>query len=199
MNVLVVYAHPDPTSFGSAVRDVAVRGLTSGGHDVTVIDLEAENYQPCLTRADYDAYDDVEARRSDGHHDPEVQRHIEAVRAAEVLVFVFPTFWSGLPAVLQGWIERTMLPGVAFSVTPGGGIRGELGHLRRIIGITTYGSPRLYRWVVGDGGRRTLRQLSRAAGLRCRFQWLALDTLDGRTNTERQAFLADVESRLADR
>ena len=198
MNVLVVYAHPDPNSFGAALRDAAVRGLRAGGHDVTVLDLEAENYEPCLTKADYEAYDEAGMPTGDGHHDPVVQRHIDAVRAADVLAFIYPTFWSGLPAMLKGWIDRTMLPGVSFSVKPDGGVRGELGHVGRVIGITTYGSPRAYRWIVGDGGRRMLRQLRRSAGLRCRFQWLALDTLDGRSEAERRSFLADVESTLAE-
>jgi len=198
VNVLVVYAHPDPESFGADLRDAAVRGLRTGGHEVTVLDLEAERYEPCLTLADYEAYDKIGQLDGDGHHDPVVQRHIAAVRAADVLTFIYPTFWSGLPAMLKGWIDRTMLPGVSFSVKPGGGVRGELGHVQRVIGVTTYGSPRSYRWIVGDGGRRTLRLLRRSAKLRCRFQWLALDTLDGRSNDERRAFLAHVESTLAE-
>ena len=141
MKVLVVHANPDPESFGSALRDAVVRGLKSADHNVTVIDLEAEDYQPVLTRADYDRYDRDGDPSGQGHPDPTVARHIDAVRAAEVLIFTFPTFWSGLPAVLKGWIDRTMLPGVSFSVRANGTIRGELGNVRRVVGVTTYGSP----------------------------------------------------------
>lgn len=196
MQVLVVHAHPDPESFGAAVRDAALRGLAAGGHDTTLLDLEAEAYQPCLTERDYDDYDQIGQPEGPGHHDSAVQRHIDVLRAADVVVFIYPTFWSGLPAMLKGWIDRTMLPGVGFSVKPGGGVRGELRNLRRVIGITTYGSPRSYRWLVGDAGRRTLRLVRRSAGPRCRFQWLSLDTLDGRTDHERRAFLSRVEAAL---
>lgn len=196
MQVLVVHAHPDPESFGAAVRDAAIRGLAAGGHDIALLDLEADGYQPCLTRHDYEEYDRIGQPEGPGHHDIVVQRHIEMLRGADAVVFVYPTFWSGLPAMLKGWIDRTMLPGVGFSVKPGGGVRGELRNLRHVIGITTYGSPRGYRWLVGDAGRRTLRLVRRSAGLRCRFRWLSLDTLDGRTDQERRAFLSRVEAEL---
>ncbi len=185
MNVLVVHSHPDPESFGAAVRDAALRGLEQGGHDVTLLDLEAEGYDPCLTEADLLGIQ------------PDVRRHLDVVAAADVLIFTYPTFWSGLPAMLKGWIDRTMPPDAEFAESVDDRPRGDLGHIRQIVGVTTYGSPRSYRWVVGDGGRRTLRQLRWSAGVRCRLRWLALDRLDGRTHDERSAFLDEVEQSMA--
>lgn len=181
----MVHAHPDPESFGAALRDAAIRGLEAAGHAVTLLDLDAENYQPCPTRSDLVA------------SDPVVRHHIDLVAAADVLVFVYPTFWSGLPAVLKGWIDRTMPPDTDVADAMGTRERAELSRIRGIVGLTTYGSPRSYRWLVGDGGRRTLRRLRWTAGLRCRFRWLALDSLDGRTDAERAAFIVDVEHAMA--
>ena len=76
-------------------------------------------------------------------------------------------------------------------------MRGELGNVRNVVGVTTYGSPRGYRWIVGDGGRRTIRTIRWTCGWRCRMHWLSLDALDGRPDSERRAFLADVEQKLA--
>lgn len=196
MKVLVVHAHPDPESFGAALRDAVIRGLRAADHDVTVIDLEAEDYQPCLTTADYEGYGRNGDPGGSGHPDATVARHIDAVRATDALVFTFPTFWSGLPAVLKGWIDRTLLPGVSFSVRDDGSVRGELGNVRNVVGVTTYGSPRGYRWIVGDGGRRTIRTIRWSCGWRCRMRWLSLDALDGRADSERRAFLADVEQKM---
>ena len=195
VQVLVVHAHPDPESFGAAVRDAALVGLRRGGHEVTVIDLAAENYEPCLTLAELDRYDTQPG--GPGSHDPVVADHLTALRAAEVLVFTYPTFWTGLPAVLKGWIDRTLLPGAAFTVRPNGRVQGELRHVRSVIGITTYGSPRSYRLAVGDGGKRTLRSVRRLCGARCRLRWLALDAMDTRSDAERTAFLADVDAQMA--
>ena len=193
MKVLVVHAHPDPDSFGAAVRDAVLRGLSSAGHQVTLLDLEAEGYEPCLTETDYEHYDTSGPR----HHDPVVATHIATLQEAEALIFTFPTFWSGVPAVLKGWVDRTMLPGVGFSVTPSGRLRGELRQVRHVIGITTYGSPRSYRWFVGDGGRRTIRTIRANCGLRCSMRWLSLDTLDGRPDSDRRDFLDQVEQKMA--
>lgn len=184
MKVLVVHAHPDPESYGAAIRDAALAGLEAGRHDVCLIDLGAEDYQPCLTAAEHDGYPLIGRSGGIHHPDPVVRSHIAAVREAEALVFVYPTFWSGLPAILDGWIERSLLPGV-------------VDHLGLVMGISTYGSPRSYRLVVGDGGKRILRMIRRTAGRRCRFRWLALDTLDGRADHERAAFLRDVETEMA--
>lgn len=193
MNVLVVHAHPDPESFGAALRDAAVRGLTRAGHDVTIIDLEAQDYDPCLSRSEYEHYDTI----GRNHPDQVVADHIAALQRAETLVFTFPTFWSGVPAVLKGWIDRTLLPDVGFSVRLSGRLRGELRQIRHVVGITTYGSPRSYRWVVGDAGRRTIRSIRANCGLRCRMRWLSLDTLDGRPPDDRSEFLNRVEQRMA--
>lgn len=170
-----------------------MRGLATAGHDVTLVDLEAENYQPCLTADELRRYDDLHEQRSD----PVTATHMSALREAEAVIFTYPTFWSGLPAVLKGWLDRTLVPGVAFSVKPNGKLIGELHHVRHVIGVTTYGSPRGYRWIVGDGGRRTIRTLRSNCGFRCRMGWLALDKLDARPDSDRRAFLADVEHRMA--
>lgn len=193
MKVLVVHAHPDPDSFGAAVRDAAMKGLTTAGHDVTLIDLEAEDYPPCLTAEELERYDQLH----DNPSSPAMSAHMSALKEAEALVFTYPTFWTGLPAVLKGWLDRTMVPGVAFSVKPNARLAGELRQVRHVIGVTTYGSPRTYRWIVGDGGRRTIRTVRSNCGLRCRMRWLALDELDARPDSDRRAFLVEVEQHMA--
>jgi len=71
-------------------------------------------------------------------------------------------------------------------------------HIRRIVGVTTYGSPRLYVEAVGDGGRRTIgRALRLVCGRRTRSTWLALHRMDDRTDAQRRAFVATVEAKVA--
>jgi putative NADPH-quinone reductase len=126
-----------------------------------------------------------------------VAAHIEQLRWADALVFVYPTWWSGLPAILKGWLDRTMLPGVAFRLDQRTRkVRGAL-DVQFLVGITTYGSPAWFQRVFGDAGRRTITRTLRLVCPRTtRSRWLALDRLDGRGQDERTAFLGLVEETM---
>jgi putative NADPH-quinone reductase len=193
MHVLVVHAHPSPTSYSRAVCDTAERALRGGGHAVTVLHLDDEGFRPAMSAAERLAY------HSDTPIlDPHVGRHAALVEQAEALVFVYPTWWAGPPAVLKGWLERVLVPGVAFHLDPTTKrVEPALRHVRRLVGISTYGSSRLYVRVLGDPGRRTiLRALRMLCARRCRGTWLALYGMDTSTLEQRAAFLTHVDHEL---
>lgn len=131
--------------------------------------------------------------------DPQVAEHIELLKRARILVFVYPTWWSGLPAILKGWLERTMVPGVGFFLDERTNkVRPGLTHVRRIVGISTWGSPRPYALVINDNGRRVVaRALRMACGWWTRTQWLGLYGVEHSTPERREAFLGRIERRLA--
>ena len=194
MQTLVVWAHPRHESFSHAVLDTAVTALVRAGHHVDVLDLYAEDYQAAMTQAEWTAYSELRAEP-----DATTAAHIALVCAAEQLVFIYPTWWFGLPAILKGWLERTMVPGVAFVLDEQGAVRGNLGSLRRIIGISTYGSARWYGLLIGDAGRRTISRslrLSTPNPLRLRVGWLALHRMDTVDEDGRKAVLERVDRRL---
>jgi putative NADPH-quinone reductase len=194
MRVLVVHAHPSPTSFSRAVCDATETGLQRSGHEVTVVHLDEEGFAAAMSADEHRAY-----------HSPapildvQVARHAALVTAAEALVFVYPTWWGGPPAVLKGWLERVLVPGVAFDFDPvTGKVRPGLQRVRRLVGITTYGSSRLYVRLLNDPGRRIiLRAVRTLCGRRCRRTWLGLYGLDTSTDAQRRAFLAGVTVRMS--
>lgn len=196
MRCLVVHANPTPDGYGAALRDAAVAGLGRGGHEVRIVDLYAEGFRAAMTAEERRCYHDA-----DPILDPQVREHAEHVRWAEAIVFVYPTWWAGLPAVLKGWLERVMVNGVAFRHVPtddGHTVKPHLRHVRRIVGITTYGSGRWFSFLVADGGRRTLlRALYVTAPRRTRRIWLGLYGIEARSPAERQAFLQRVGDRMA--
>ena len=129
--------------------------------------------------------------------DPLVAEHAALVKAADALVFIYPTWWSSMPAVLKGWLERVMVPGVAFVFDDKGKVRPGLSNVRHIVGVSTYGSPRAYVKFVNDNGRRTLtRALRLNTGLRTRRSWLGLYAIDTATAEQREKFLARVEHKM---
>jgi putative NADPH-quinone reductase len=186
MRVLVIHAHPDSESFSHAILAATLDGLARAGHDATVIDLYALDYPGGLSRDEWRAYE-----TNSPVLDPLVAEHVALVRSADGLVFVYPTWWSSVPAILKSWLERTMVMGLAFTLDERTRrIQPGLGHLRHLVGISTYGSPRWYVKLINDNGRRTItRTLRLSTGGKARTTWLPLYTLDGRTPDSRRAFL----------
>ena len=137
MRVVVVVAHPDPDSFSHAIASTATASLTRAGHAVTVLDLYAEEFRAAMS------HDERQAYHSDRPLlDPMAERHAGIVKHAEALVFIYPTWWSTLPAILKGWLERVMVPGVGFVFDDHHRVRRGLTDVRRIVGISTYGATR---------------------------------------------------------
>lgn len=190
MQVLVVHAHPEPQSFNHALAHAAVSALRDAGHDVDVIDLYGSGYQPAMSEAERRSYESDQPVI-----DPVVAEHARLVRRAETLVFVYPTWWSSLPAMLKGWMERTLVMGVAFELDERTQrVKPLLTGVRNIVGVSTYGSPQRYVRVVNDNGRRTLtRALRGCTGLRTRTRWLGMYELDTSTEAQRHDFLARVK------
>lgn len=191
---LVVVAHPCADSFCHAAAAAAERGLVARGIEVDTLDLYAIGFRGAMSPDERRAYES-----DDPISDPMVAEHVELLRAAETLVFVFPTWWSGLPAILKGWLERTLVPGVGFTFDERTGrVRPGLRDVRRIVGISTWGSPRPFALLINDNGRRVMsRALRLACGWRARPRWLAMYRMDTASADERAEFLERVERRMA--
>ena len=194
MQALIVIAHPCRDSFAHAAANAAIDGLQRGGHRVDLIDLYADGFRAAMSREERVAYD-----TDDPILDPQVADHAERLRRAEILVFVYPTWWSGLPAVLKGWFERVMVPGVGFVFDERTGkVRPGLRHVRHIVGVSTWGSPRPYALLMNDNGRRVIsRALRMSCGWRARPHWVAMYGMDTARPGDRRDFLDRVTDRMA--
>ncbi len=194
MRHLVVYAHPVDTSYGAALRDQVLASLQQAGHEVRLIDLYAEGFDPALSRDERLAY------HTPGENEQMVRAHIDQIKWAEALVFVYPTWWYGLPAMLKGWFDRVWVPFVTFSLPESGAIRGLMDNIRRLVIVTTAGSPWWWLKLMGSPGRVTIMRGVRAlCHWRCQKIWLAHYKMDHSTEESRAAFLAKVAERLSRR
>lgn len=192
MRVLVVYAHPVETSFVAALHDTVVATLRGGGHTVDDCDLNAENFDPVLSRQDRLDYHCTTSNRL--RVGPEVAR----LKAAEGLVLVFPVWNFGFPAILKGYLDRVWLPGVAFDINARGNLDLTLRHVRRLGAVCTYGGERWRAALMGDPPRRLVRRMIRAhvaPGAPC--DYLACYGMNHTTPRTRAAFMAAVEQRFA--
>ncbi|MGB6119196.1 MAG: NAD(P)H-dependent oxidoreductase [Mesorhizobium sp.] len=192
MRVLLVYCHPVPESFAAAIRDEAISALGANGHEVRLIDLHAEGFDPVMSADERRHYNDRAPA------DPALAPHIEALKWAEGIVFVYPTWWYGLPAMLKGWFDRVWALKVAFDLAPKGGIVSTMSNIRLVAVFTTCGAPWWQSFLVGQPGRKTiLRGIRVLFGWRCRTIYQAHYLMDVSTPRSRAAYLAKVRSRLS--
>ena len=105
MNVLVILAHPTPGSFNHALAATVAAALRDAGHKVVCHDLCAEGFEPTLTTAEIP---------ENGIVPEHVEIHCRELAAADGLVIVHPNWWGMPPAVLVGWVDRVVRPGVAY-------------------------------------------------------------------------------------
>jgi len=193
MRALVVYCHPKPDSFTAAVRNTVMDGLEASSAEVRLVDLYAEGFEPALSAAELDSYEDTAANAAP------VQGHVELLQWCDTLIFVYPTWWYGLPARLKGWLDRVLLPSVAFLMPDAqhADIRPGLTHIDRIAVFTTCGASRWLTWVIGAPGKRTiLRGVRALCGRRCRTVYAAHYLMDSSTPESRAAHLARVASKV---
>ena len=193
MRLLVVHAHPVPESFNAALFRATIEAATGAGHEVRPLDLCAEGFDPVMGAEERRGYDGPVPPE-----DPDLVRHVENLLWAEGLIFVYPTWLMGQPAILQGWFDRVWRPGVAFHLE-GGRVRPGLTGIRLIGVVTTLGSPRwVWSLLMGAPGRKImLRAPLACTGLRTRTFWMGLHEMDAAPREERERFLARVRDRIA--
>jgi putative NADPH-quinone reductase len=179
MQVLVVFSHPDRTSFQATILAELVDRLKDR-HAVRVIDLYGEGFDPVLGLEGWLAHRQERADEGD------VSAHVAALRDCEALIFVYPTWWYGLPAMLKGWLDRVWRPGVAFSMEGGVFRTHFLPKVRRFAVVTTHGSPGWFiERIVGNPAKRQLmRGLALQFARGARTCWQAIYDVDRRSEAD---------------
>ncbi|MBU0960707.1 MAG: NAD(P)H-dependent oxidoreductase [Proteobacteria bacterium] len=105
MNISIILANPHKESFNHAIAATAVEMLHENGHSVCFHDLYREKFDPLLS---------VEEILKDASLPPEIEKHCEEISTADGIIVVHPNWWGQPPAILKGWIDRVIRPGVAY-------------------------------------------------------------------------------------
>ena len=188
-HALVLFAHPCEESFGAALHREVVDTLTKRGWHVDDCDLYAEGFQPILTPEERRSYHDEPT-----NIEP-VRQYVERLRAADALIFSFPVWNFGYPAILKGFLDRVFLPGVSFKLVDGK-VRPNLTHIRKLAAITTYGGTRLRAFGAGDPPRRHFTRAVWHVTRPEKMRYLALYDMNRATDAQRAAHLARVRREM---
>jgi len=189
MKVSIILAHPDPRSLNHAIAGRARATLLAGSHEVTFHDLCAEKFDPVMPAAEI---------ASSATPPPEIARHCDEIRAADGIIIVHPNWWGQPPAVLKGWIDRVLRPGVAYRFRgddPGAGIPEGLLRARTALIFNTTNTPEQREKAVFHDPLETLWR-NCICGL-CGVQIITRRTFQiviTSTPEQRRAWLAEVET-----
>lgn len=145
MNVLVILAHPNPASFNHAIAQGVAQRLRANGHRVVFHDLYEEGFESVLPAWEIP---------KNGNVDPTIDRYCRELAEADGVVIVHPNWWGQPPAILKGWIDRVIRPGVAYEFREGDGGEGvPIGLLKAkavLVFNTSNTAPERERLVFGD-------------------------------------------------
>lgn len=134
MRTAVIYVHPYDKSFNHAILETLKEALASRGEEYDVIDLYADKFDPTY-------HPEELALFSEGKYlDPLIEKYHSILLAASRVVFIFPIWWSDMPAILKGFFDKTMLPGFGYKVVDGKMAPGLTGVSQTLI-FTTSEAP----------------------------------------------------------
>ncbi|MGG7465764.1 NAD(P)H-dependent oxidoreductase [Plantibacter sp. YIM 135347] len=203
MRVLMVFDHPygaeasenipHRRSFSAAIAAAARRGLERAGHDVDLIDLHRDRFDPVMHEIDLAAW------RQKSVVDDQAADYQSRLKLADHLVFVFPIWWEAMPASTKGFLDKVMTKGIVYSESkPGRPFVNGVKNLQGVTLMTLMTTPDLiYRWLFGNPITKILfRGTFRKIGVR-RLRWLNFTNPSSRTLHERQRILQGVEDRFA--
>jgi NAD(P)H dehydrogenase (quinone) len=133
MKHLIVYCHPNPDSFNNAIVETFIASLKEQGNEVVVRDLYAMRFDPVLKASDFEAL-------REGNTPADIKAEQEHVKWADAFTMVYPIWWTGLPALIKGYIDRVFSYGFAYEYENDGTISKLLAGKKGLI-INTHGTP----------------------------------------------------------
>lgn len=105
MRITAILTHPRPGSFNHAIAKAALETLQRNGHEVTFHDLYLESFDPVLP---------FEEIPKGAAINPTIRRHCDEISQADGIIVIHPNWWGMPPAILKGWVDRIIRPGVAY-------------------------------------------------------------------------------------
>ncbi|HNQ55765.1 MAG TPA: NAD(P)H-dependent oxidoreductase [Methanothrix sp.] len=191
MRVLTILAHPHPGSFNHAIAEAAVAALEASGHEVVFHDLYAEGFDPLLSSNEIP---------KGARIDEALARHCRDLSEAEGIIVVHPNWWGMPPAILKGWVDRVVRPGVAYEFLEGdsgeGVPRGLLRARKALVFNTTNTGAKREQEAFGDPLQTLWKNcIFGLCGVED-FRRKSYGVVVTSTEAERRAWLDDVRQRV---
>ncbi|MCL2042294.1 MAG: NAD(P)H-dependent oxidoreductase [Bacteroidales bacterium] len=185
----IIFAHPWHGSFNKAILDTVTAELQSRPVSYQVIDLNKDNFNPAMTERELSLFAKGESS------DPLVSKYQNMLKDTENLIFIFPFWWSGVPAILKGFFDKVMLKNFAYTATSSG-LKGKLTHIQSATVIVTGQAPKWHvKYFRGNPIQKTLIGATlKTIGVK-KAKWLYCSDVYGAPE-KRERFLSKVKSEV---
>ena len=194
MRVAIVFNHPYEGSYCNAILGAITTGLQKGEHEIDLIHLDNDGFNPVMTAADLKAFRDKKPI------DPKVLEYKERIEQADHLVFVFPIWWELMPAMTKGFIDKVIFPGVAYDYTNASNTRMKplWTKIKGVTMITTMNTPGLlYRLLFGNAIKKAMiLGTFWKIGFKKR-KWISLNMVKMVSDKKRKKWLENIENKFA--
>lgn len=193
MKVVIVFSHPYEGSFGNAILNSVTKGLKDANHEVDLMHLDNDGFNPVMSKADLKAFVDHKPV------DPQVIDYCERLEKADHLIFIFPIWWDLMPAMTKGFIDRVLTPGVVYDHHPRGfGLVPLLKNLKGVTVITTMNKPKiLYSLLIGNLIKKAMiRSVFKTMGYK-NLKWISYNMVKSVSQNKRVKWLTDIEIRFS--
>jgi len=153
MKIAIVFNHPYEGSYCNAILSAVTKGLQNANHEIDLIHLDNDNFNPVMTSADLKAFKDKKPV------DKKVMEYKLRLEQAEHLIFIFPIWWELMPALTKGFIDKVIFPGVAYDYTNASNtlMKPLFTKLKAVTLITTMNTPGfLYRLLFGNAIKKAM-------------------------------------------
>jgi putative NADPH-quinone reductase len=193
MRVVIVFNHPYEQSYCNAILTSVTKGLQNGQHEVDLIHLDNDGFNPAMSA------DDLKAFVAHQPTDPQVIDYNKRLQKADHLIFIFPIWWDLMPATTKGFIDRALSPGIVYDHHPRGfGLVPLLKNLKGVTIITTMNKPRImYSLLIGNLIRKAmLRSVFATMGYK-NLKWISYCSVKSVSQEKRVKWLSDLEFRFS--
>lgn len=193
MRTVIVFNHPYEESYCNAILESVTKGLEKSTHEVDVINLDKDQFDPRMTSADLKAFVEHTAV------DPQVIDYQERIRTADHLIFIFPIWWDIMPATTKGFIDRVLSPGLAYDHHPRGfGLVPLLKNLKSITIITTMNKPAImYSVLIGNLIRKVMvKSVFKTMGYK-NVSWISFTSVKRVSQEKRVKWLNELENKFS--
>ncbi len=194
MKTLIVFNHPYEGSYCNAILDSVITGLRKANQEFDIINLDKERFNPVMNSEDLKAFRDKQPI------DPKVLEYKNRLEQANRLVFIFPIWWELMPAMMKGFIDKVIFPGVAYDYVNGSNTKMKplLTNIKGVTVITTMNTPRiLYRIIFGNTIQKALmRGTFWKLGYKNR-KWISYNMVKQVSDEKRKSWLLKIEKTFA--